>query len=373
MRNWITLCFLLMYIYSNAQTPQFTQYWLDKIGTNPAIVGDDLGINLNTVARTQWTGITSSFNTYNAMVDVYLPVAGGWGFGLGANALSNVEGEGAMRTEQYDAAISCWKIFGRGLETSIGMRWGSIQKRITDKNGLIFSDQLDPVNGAIYKTNYQFKNTATDVESTASLGAAIRIFYDGDQKRRGPIAFSRNILIGFSHTLVNPTLSFYDNSSVKVPKKTVIHGSINITNGNSRDFDQVIYQPYLVYINEGKMWDDSDFNSMTVGSKVIIRQVQFFSAFRLGRIDRIGKIYHRDAVVAGTSFAVPLAGKSREAKSVFNFTYAIDLPVNGIGVDQSIFTHEFGLCFKWKGWRYGGYVMNSQGHRRGKKKCPAYF
>jgi type IX secretion system PorP/SprF family membrane protein len=348
-----------------AQTPQYSQFWLDKLGTNPALAGDDMGLNINTVTRTQWTRITSHFNTFGLCGDVYFPGGGGTGLGVGLNAQSNTEGEGYLRTQKFETAFSGWGTFGSVADFSLGISAGVINKEITNPDGLLFSDQLDPVVGAIYPTGYQFDNLQTGFKGTINVGFTGRLFLRPDQRRRGPIPFSKYIMFGGSMSNVSRAqLTFNDNSTFTTPVRYTFHGAINITNGNAKDFFQMVIQPYAIFQRE------QDFRSTTIGSRFFIQQFQWFTAFRWGSIDRL---YERDAVVFGMVLAKPLGSGSRESNSIINISYSFDLTINGIGLQESGGTHEIGLSYRWKGWHYDSNVMRSQGHRQGRKKCPGYF
>ena len=368
MRKNLTLLLVVLLLLmraTEAQTPAHSQFWLDKITTNPALCGDDMGINLNGLVRTQWTRITSQLNTSSFCGDIYFPAPGGTGLGFGFNAQSNTEGEGKMRTQKLEAALSGWGTLGTSADFSVGISTGMIGKRIMNPDGLNFSDQMDPVLGVVYPTGYQFPSLETGFRHVTNAGILARIFWGADRRRKGPIAFSRYILIGGSLSNLSRTrLTFSDNSVNMTPIRYTIHFAINRTNGEYKDIDQFFFQPYFILTKEG------EFSTTSIGSRFFWKQLQCFAAYRSGKVLDIA---NRDAIVGGMLLAIATGGKEKNGGSLLNISYSYDFTLNGIGYLQAGGTHEIGISYRWKGWRYDSAVMRMQGHRQGRKKCAGYW
>lgn len=367
MKQFSVIGLLLFFLVPNSkgQTPLHSQFWVDKIGTNPALCGDELGVSVNSVVRSQWTRITSQLNTMSFCSDVYLPGPGGTGLGIGLNAQNNTEGEGRLRTQKLELALAGWGTLGTFADFSVAISSGLIGKRILYPEGLVFSDQLDPIIGVVYPTGYSFPSYETGFKQTISAGGVARIFIGPDKGRRGPIAFSRYVALGASIGNISRTrLVFSDNSPSLTPVRYTFHAAVNLTNGNSKDFNQCVVQPYGLYCFEDV------FRSTMLGTRFFWRQLQCFAAYRNGSITNLAS---RDAVVGGIVLAQVIGGNGKDAGSVLNLAYSYDFTLNGIGFVQTMGTHEIGVTYRWKGWHYNSNIMRQQGHRQGRKRCPGYF
>jgi len=360
---FMALCALFHTV--EGQTPLHSQFWVDKLTVNPALCGDDMGLSVNGVVRNQWTRITSPLNTTSFCADAYLPGPVGTGLGMGLNAQTNTEGEGRLRTQKLELGLAGWGAVGTFADFSVGIGAGIIGKRITYPEGLVFSDQLDPVIGAVYPTGYTFPSLETGFRPTVHAGGLARVYLGVDRRRKGPIPFSRFILAGLSISNISRTrLVFSDNSPNMLPARTTFHLALNLTNGTSSDHNQCVVQPYAIHSRDGV------FRSTMVGSRFFWRQLQWFAAFRNGKVFEIAS---RDAIVGGVVLAHLIGDGGRDASSALNIAYSYDFTLNGIGFVSTMGTHEISVTYRWNGWHYNNQYMKMQGHRQGRKRCPGFF
>ncbi len=137
-----------------AQDPSFSQYFNNRMYSNPAFTGIDGALSFTAAYRKQWSKVPGGFTTQSVSVEDFEPC---FNSGLGLFVMQDTEGEGILRTQM--AALSyAYVIPFRQGKTLHNIRCGFspywMQKDI-DWNRLIFSDQLDPKQGAIYPTQFQ--------------------------------------------------------------------------------------------------------------------------------------------------------------------------------------------------------------------------
>lgn len=143
--SWILLVFGTSWFSEvSAQDPSFSQFYANRVYLNPAFVGLESGITFSATSRMQWLPTDRGFRTSNFTVETQLPVAR---LGLGLHLLSNTEGIAKLRTRQAGAVMS-YTIPGKNSNLHFGFEARMVQKDI-DWDKLIFSDQLDPMNGVV--------------------------------------------------------------------------------------------------------------------------------------------------------------------------------------------------------------------------------
>ncbi len=150
MRKRFTLfgLLLLFSLLGNAQDPSFSQFYANRIYLNPAFTGLESGLSVAGVARMQWLNVDYGFRTYGFSVEIQEPFIKS-GFGL--NLLSNTEGLAQLKTTMVGLSYS-YTIPMVKHNIHFGFQASWFQKSV-DWSKIIFSDQLDPVYGAIYPTS----------------------------------------------------------------------------------------------------------------------------------------------------------------------------------------------------------------------------
>ena len=152
------LLFFLFLICTTAQQvtgqdPIFDHYSIDKSYLNPALIGSDEGFMFTSILRKQWEQIPNSFLTGAFSCSSYEPNLSG---GIGLTFLADKEGDGMQKTYELSGTYSHQILFSKSKrgDLFIGVRFGKIWRSI-DFNRLVWSDQLDPINGNIYATSAQ--------------------------------------------------------------------------------------------------------------------------------------------------------------------------------------------------------------------------
>ena len=97
------LFFVLLSLAVKSQDPQFSQVNLTRYYINPAYVGFSKNINFNYARRNQWINVPSKINSNFFSLTSACEYSG---LGLGLIGLSNVEGEGAIKTNSTSGIFS---------------------------------------------------------------------------------------------------------------------------------------------------------------------------------------------------------------------------------------------------------------------------
>ena len=159
----IALCAIIFSsTFCNGQDPSFSQFYANRIYLNPAFTGIEQGISFAAVSRTQWAKVDEGFRTYTASAEFQKPFLRS-GFGLNIY----YDTEGIMNFNTTSIAFSyAYMIPLNNHNLHIGLKGSWIQKSV-DWSKIVFSDELDPVFGAINPTTavpFLDKTTYTDFD-----------------------------------------------------------------------------------------------------------------------------------------------------------------------------------------------------------------
>lgn len=169
-----SLFFLATFIHCFAQDPSFSQFYANRIYLNPAFTGIEPGLTLAATSRLQWIKVDHGFRTHAITAEFQEPFINS-GFGL--TVMSNQEGLAELTTQGLGVSYSYTAKFDNSrLHFGIQGQW--FQKSFNWDN-LIFSDELDPVLGAVNPTTAQLIMENTSY-ADVSLGAMYRA--DGNLK-----------------------------------------------------------------------------------------------------------------------------------------------------------------------------------------------
>jgi len=371
MKTFKIVVFILFYPFLvKCQDPKLSHFWMDKIGANPALVGEGVTIDINTIYRSQWTRLNSKFQTNSLTGDIYFPTLNG-GFGAGFNLQKNIEGDGNLRTLKIEPAFSYWQIFGPYAEASIGISKGLMQKRI--ENNFQFSDQIDPVLGFVYESGFKMNDSIrTPFNSYSRFGGLFRLFFGKDRKQgqKHITPLTNYIMLGYSQTLNGRFNNFISDESFEVPISQCLHATVNLnlTEYNENNFK--IIQPYIILHRiHYKYQNQVFFYSTTIGSRLLLNKVQFYAGYRFRSIDQS---YKQDAFITGFAYTHKI-GENRKGPIFLNIHYSFDSTLNNIGGQETYVSHEIGLIFKLPTPFRIDVHKNNQGHRRFRGICPAVF
>lgn len=151
MKHIYSFCLMLslisISIQLQAQDPSFSQFYANRIYLNPAMTGLDEGLSLAAVYRMQWANVDFGFRTIGASIEWQEPfIRSGLGFSLYRDeaGLAQLTTTSVGFSYAYNIPME-----NHSIHFGLQARW--VQKSV-DWSKITFSDELDPVYGAIYQT-----------------------------------------------------------------------------------------------------------------------------------------------------------------------------------------------------------------------------
>ena len=160
----IALCAIIFSsTISYGQDPSFSQFYANRIYLNPAFTGIENGVSFAGTSRTQWAKVDQGFRTYIASVEFQEPFLRS-GFGLSVFH----DTQGIMQLNTTSVALSyAYMIPMNRHNLHFGLQGSWVQKSV-DWEKIVFSDEIDPVFGAVNPTTavpYLDKITFTDFDA----------------------------------------------------------------------------------------------------------------------------------------------------------------------------------------------------------------
>jgi type IX secretion system PorP/SprF family membrane protein len=230
MKHFLLLLIVLcLPFFMMAQDPAFSQFYANRIYLNPAFAGAQEGISVNAAYRNQWYMAHGPLWTGAVSVDVQEKCLGS---GLSFDMFMDQEGEGVLQTAgvgfTYAYIIPIFREKGsskrlfQDTDLHIGFRSSMVQKSI-DWGRLIFSDQIDPINGIVkpsgaipIRDNYFYPDF--------DFGMIWRQEFKHPIYKKTPIRTSLGMSV---HHIFRPIESLYQELS-KLPRRYTVHGGVYI-------------------------------------------------------------------------------------------------------------------------------------------------
>ncbi len=209
-------------LLSTAQDPIFSQFYNNSMYLNPAYTGMDGGISLTAVYRQQWADIDGGFRSqYVAYegLESCTPLA------IGLQLWRDVEGEGNLETQA--AALPIAGVLPLGTPSRpVNIRFAFApyyMRKTIDWDRLVFSDQLDPLDGNVRPSQFQANEAIPVSFGGVNLGALIR--WDTPTKWKESMEFELGVAV---HNALNFRLDTGPIESLQglttgLPPRYVIH------------------------------------------------------------------------------------------------------------------------------------------------------
>ena len=237
-RLFAVVIFMISWGTSQAQDPQFSQFYANPLYLNPALAGNtDCGrVNLN--YRNQWPALSNAYITLGASYDQYIM---GINSGVGVLAMNDRQGDGALSRTGV-ALFYAYKLrVSEPIMISFGVQASYYQERL-DWDKLIFASQIDPTTGNVDPSKKPLPPENTSINILDFAAGAVMTYYD-------------KWFVGLAvHHLTEPQLSFYDNSDTRLPMKFTVHGGIavNLNKGmlGESDGTDFILKPQIMYMQQ---------------------------------------------------------------------------------------------------------------------------
>lgn len=297
---------LFQSIASNAQDPQFSQFYSNPLYLNPAFAGTSTYPRIVSNYRNQWPSSGNTFVTYNLSYDKYVTGMRG---AIGFQALYDREVSGNINTIQ-SSFVYCYhvRVNDRIFFTS-ALQAGFIFKQFNTKN-LIFPGMINQENGFI-SGNY-----ALPIESGQ------KIFPDFTF---GMVGQMDHTYLGFaiSH-LTEPNQSILEGDNVgKLPMKFTVH-----LGAKTHDFIRslfskgISFSPNFIYQQQGV------FKQLNVGMYVVNNSLTFGT-------------WYRNNLSARPDAFIAMVGYNTAS---FQFGYSFDYVLSDLSM-YSMGSHEISLIF----------------------------
>ncbi len=221
----LTLCLIGT---SQAQDPQFTQFYANPLYLNPAFAGSHGCPRFAINYRNQWPSLSGNYVTYSASYDQYFKSING---GFGVLATHDQQGQGTIYTSMLGLIYSYHLKVNRKFTMLFGARAAWYQKHL-DWDKLTFGDMIDPRRGFIYQTG--------DVPRGGNRG-----FFDASA---GFVGFSKRFFFGFAaHHLNMPNESMIVGES-RLPMRFTGHVGAEIPlGGKSQYSNNTSIMPNIIY------------------------------------------------------------------------------------------------------------------------------
>lgn len=337
-----------------AQDATFSQFYANRVYLNPAFAGSQQGLTLSTAYRTQWNYVPGGFTTYSVAADIQEPFLSST---FGVIATKDAEGEGALTTTSFGLIYGYIVRLGRKSNLHFGLQTNFYQKSV-DWTKFTFSDQLHPVEGAIYPTN-----AIPILETKSYADFDFGVVWRSEGKFRRTKTHNN---IGFAiHHLNEPNESLqnhFDPNS-ELPRRYTFHAG-TMFEVISFDFSE----KRVLYLSPNLKFDwQKDIQVATWGMFAISKPLYLglFFQSKNGLVDFNNPLQNTNSIIMTGGFE----GELNE-DATFNFGYSYDLNTTGLSV-RTNGVHEVTLSVNFSKASMFGLPSDGKSRKRwrgGKKR-----
>jgi len=292
---------------SQAQDPQFSQFYANALYLNPAFAGAAGGPRVALNWRYQWPSAAGGdFRTYSAAYDQHFDALGG---GIGAQVMYDRAGEGQLATTTAMLAYSYYLKVNEVLSIKAGLQVGIFQRSL-DPDALKFPDQIHLRLGFIYDTQENLANEAIGPFPDFAAGA---------------IAYTDRYYGGFAvHHITEPNQSFLGNENSKLPRKVTLHAGMMIPLDKGTRNPTTFISPNILYQRQ------SNFTQVTFGGYFIREHFIVGALYRQtdpnsdALIALVGVT--KDAFRIGYSYDIAVSDVAAAARGSHEVSLVVDVP-----------------------------------------------
>jgi type IX secretion system PorP/SprF family membrane protein len=240
MRKKLLLAALMGLCFAGrSQDINFSQFYELPLLRNPALAGLFTGdVRATSAFRSQWSSVTTPYQTQGLGVDLKFAVSDVDYFALGLQVTNDVAGDSKLGKTQILPTLTFHKSINGDKDTylSVGFLGGAVQQRF-DPSKLIFDDQF--VNGAYSPTNptRQVFINSNRTYYDGAFGVLFSSILAGDVK----------YYVGASYFHFNqPKVAFSPDNDIRLNKKIMVNAGLSAPTG---DYDRIIL--YTDLFNQG--------------------------------------------------------------------------------------------------------------------------
>ncbi len=304
---------MLCVVKTQAQDPQFSQFYAAPQYLNPALTGNTHQDRIALNYRLQWPGVRPGYETYSVAYDHRFADLncgmGGWVMKdkAGSNGLSHTT---IALAYSYEVRVS-YKYAARA-----GLRMGYTFRNL-DPSGFLFADQ-------IIRDNAPRSIETNMVEGISYMDLAT-----------GGVFYSERLWVGASFSHINrPNQSLMLDGEARLPVRTSIHTGYRVALDGRRFAKSETKATIATHFKMQGKWDQFD-----IGGYIDHRLLSFGLWYRgLPILKAYQPGYgNSDAVIL-------MAGVATENQ--LRFTYSYDVTVSKLTM-RSAGAHEISLIYEW--------------------------
>jgi type IX secretion system PorP/SprF family membrane protein len=294
---------------TQAQDPEFSQFYATPVYTNPAMAGTgQCGGGGRAVInyRNQWPSLPGTFVTTAFSFDQHYDKIKG---GLALLAVQDIAGEGLLTTSSVSAVYSYQLEVTRKFWMRFGLE-GQVMQRGLDFSKLRFEDQIDATRGFVKPTSEPIVNEKITSPNFST----------------GFLAYTENFYAGVAvHNMIEPVQSFYGDPAAKLPRRYTVHTG-SVISLDRRKNSKSTFSPNALFMMQAK------FTQLNVGFYLnrgpLVTGLWFRQTF--------GEFRNSDALMILVGFR----------KDKFKFGYSFDLTVDSKRA-AAPGSHEVSAAIEW--------------------------
>ncbi|MFK7809792.1 MAG: PorP/SprF family type IX secretion system membrane protein [Saprospiraceae bacterium] len=355
----IIFCFFLTQGFS--QDPSFSQFYANRIYLNPAFTGLESGVSVAGVSRMQWTSVDDGYRTYGFSAEIQEPYINS---GIGIHLMHNSQGLAQLNATSVGLSYS-YMIPMKKHNIHIGME-GSWNQRSIDWDKVVFSDQLDAVNGNVYSSSYiplMDRTTFTDF----NMGVVWRFNTDLKLKKRRLRDLHHSIGISMNHLPAlfgsNSGSESFQNLDTKILPRMTIHGGsmIPLTYFKGKKNNLTLSPNFKVDIQgDGLFHFKENLQVFTYGAYVLYQGYYFGALYQNKNV--LSRHQNTNAWIIACGAYI---NTDKGQRFFLGFSY--DANTTGVGTAAG---GVYEIAFRWTGNGnvsiFGGNGKNGKGGRSGR-------
>ncbi|WP_420387996.1 type IX secretion system membrane protein PorP/SprF [Roseivirga sp.] len=301
-----------------AQDPQFSQFYAAPLYINPAFTGASGYTRLGVNYRNQWPNLQSSFKTFSFYMDHYMYRVNS---GIGLIVTTDREGSFGLRSTTIGGSYAYQLKINDNLVFRPGIQFSSVNR--SSGFGFIFTNQIDPVTGAIDPTVTD--PSVVDKDLNVSFGD-ISV---------GGVLYSRTLFLGAAvQHLTEPNQSIIEEDS-PLPQRLTIHGGLKINLGHGplrRDLTYTYAERSITPVFQYKT--QGSFSQLDIGAFLHLEPINLGVQYRGVPFKQFNNFPNNEAII----FSLGVTTNN------FNIGYSFDYTISDLGIEAGG-AHEFSMSY----------------------------
>lgn len=342
-RLFLTLLFGISFWVTQAQDPQFSQFYANPLYLNPAFAGGALAPRVMMNYRNQWPGLSANYVTTSFAADHYFSNVNS---GVGLMFVNDTQGTGSLRTSEISAQYAYQLKFNETTALRMGLQ-GTYANRRADLRDLTFGDQY---------TNRGFTGNPTADPLAANGTPSIGYM----SFATGLLLYSDRYWVGVSaHHINRPEQGFFQvGNGTRLPLKGSIHAGLVIPFGGYTGLGdewnrEMSISPAINYKFQGK-YDQLDLGVYLTYSPIVLGL--WYRGLPIKKY--VDNISNRESLIALIGY--------RQDK--FSFGYSYDITISSLGLPSGG-SHEISLAYTFD---YEPSPRNRRSRKDKQLSCPKF-